>query len=136
MGAKFKATLDSCCFAEMEEQHFPLPLPPCLFILCFALVQPSLFLFLSRFHCFPPLFFISLFFQKTRINSFSSTSFSSPFSLLSLSALALSPALISFSIFDSVVHLVLRSPLVLAFSLFVSQFSFHQICQSFKSNRD
>lgn len=30
MGAKFKAPLDSRCFADMEEQHFPLPLPPCV----------------------------------------------------------------------------------------------------------
>lgn len=37
MGAKFKALLDSRCFAEMEEQHFRLPLPPCV-CLSFALL--------------------------------------------------------------------------------------------------
>lgn len=55
MGAKFKAPLDSRCFAEMEEQHFRLPLPPCV-CLSFALLSfpasISLSLLPSIFH--PP----------------------------------------------------------------------------------
>lgn len=38
MGAKFKAPLDSRCLAEMEEQHFRLPLPPRV-CLSFALLS-------------------------------------------------------------------------------------------------
>lgn len=79
MGAKFKATLHSCCFAEMEERHFRLR----LVCLSFALVQPFLFLLPSLFYWLPPLFFIPLFLENTRVNSFSSTSFSLPFSFCS-----------------------------------------------------
>lgn len=62
MGAKFKAPPDSHCFADMEEQHFRLPLPPCV-CLSFALLSfnsfPSLVsLSLPPLLCFSsPLFF-------------------------------------------------------------------------------
>ena len=135
MGAKFKAPLDSRCFADMEEVHFLLPLPPCV-CLSFALLSfnsspPSIAHSLlpsiishPRFLWEDPLALLSF-------GPFSLTSFSFPFPL----ALALSPPLISFSVFDSTVHSVLCSPLVLALSLFVSQSSFHHIFQSFKSDR-
>lgn len=52
MGAKFKAALDSRCFAQ--EQHFRLPLSllRCLFILSFAVFPPSCSLLLCLFHGF------------------------------------------------------------------------------------
>lgn len=64
MGAKFKAALDSCCFAEMQEQHFALPLPPSV-CLSFALLAFNIFLFLlqplvSFFLCFLFYIFISI----------------------------------------------------------------------------
>lgn len=94
MGAKFKAPLDSCCFAE--EQHFRLPLPS---YVCLS------FLLLS-FHPLVPGFDVSFI--------ASLLSFSSPLTLFSIhSSFPSAPFLLHcllFSIFDSVVHLVLCRP--------------------------
>lgn len=61
MGAKFKAPLDSCCFAK--DQHFRLPLPSCLFIHSFALFPPLVpclvASFIASFHYFPSPLFLS-----------------------------------------------------------------------------
>lgn len=70
MGAKFKAPLDSRCFAEMEEQHFRLPLPPYV-CLCFALLSFPASFIPSLLYVFIPL---SSPLTLSRLNSFSSTS--------------------------------------------------------------
>lgn len=94
MGAKFKAPTDSCCSAE--EQHFRLPLPS---YVCLS------FLLLS-FHPLVPHFdvpFIASLFHFLAPASF--------FSFIRPPSLYLaSPALILFSIFDPVAHLVLCWP--------------------------
>lgn len=136
MGAKFKAPLDSRCFADMEEQHFCLPLPPCVYLSSALLSFNSLASSISL--SLPPAFYFSsaLLSQKTsdfiyRRPLLLSFFFGRLFRQL-LPCLLL---LFLFSIFDSTVHLLLCGPLVLPFSLFVSQSSFHHICQSFKSDR-
>lgn len=111
MGAKFKAPLDSRCFAEMEEQLFRLPLPPCV-CLSFALLSFNLLFpcFTLFFHCFPPfILHPPLLWAKASALSFQ---LSSPLTSFS-PVLALSLPLIAFSIFDLVVRAALRSPLVL-----------------------
>lgn len=102
MGAKFKAPLDSRCFAEMEEQHFRLPLPPyvCLSfaLLSFLSFSASTSLSLPPCFVFHPPFIPSLYLASSPLLFFSPPP---PSHCLLLFLL---------SIFNSAVRLVLRRP--------------------------
>lgn len=136
MGAKFKAPLDSCCFADMEEQHFCLPLPPCVCLssalLSFNSPASSIPLSLPPAFIFHPPFFLRRPLTSYSVDPLSSASF---FAWLfrrllpCLLLLFLFQYLILRYICFSAALLFCRSP------FFVSQSSFHHICQSFKSDR-
>ena len=123
MGAKFKAPLDSRCFAEMEEQHFRLPLPPyvCLSfaLLSFLSFSASTSLSLPPCFVFHPPFIPSLYLASSPL-------LPPPTHCLLLFLL---------SIFNSAVRSVLRRPSFVPPPPFVSQSGFHHVCQSFKSDR-